>query len=53
LLDDLPFSFIDAEDATGLDGQFNAEEVFGAVSSMCGDKAPGPDGFFIAFFQSC
>jgi hypothetical protein len=25
----------------------------GAVSSMYGDKAPGPDGFFISFFQFC
>ena len=53
LLDNLPFSGIDEADRANLDSQFSEEEVFGAVSSMCGDKAPGPDGFSIAFFQSC
>ena len=53
LLDDLHLSFIDVEDAIGLDDQLTKEEMFGAISFMCGDKAPGPDGFSIAFFQSC
>ena len=53
LLDNLPFSGIDEADRANLDSQFSEEEVFGAVSSMCGDKAPRPDGFSIAFFQSC
>ena len=53
LLDNLPFSGIDEADMAGLDSPFLEEEIFGAVSSMCGDKALGPDGFSIAFFQSC
>jgi hypothetical protein len=53
LLDDLPFSGIDVADMASLDSQFSGEEVFGALSSMCGDKASGLDGFSIAFFQSC
>lgn len=29
------------------------EEVFGALRAMSGDKAPGPDGFTMAYFQHC
>ena len=29
------------------------EEVFGVISDFKGDKALGPDGFSMAFFQSC
>ena len=32
--------------------QFTEEEVFAALMDMNGDKAPGPDGFTIAFWQS-
>ena len=28
-------------------------EVFGVINDFNGEKAPGPDGFFMAFFQSC
>ena len=28
-------------------------EVFGVISDFKGDKAPSPDGFSMAFFQSC
>ncbi len=49
-LDNLPFSNIDSEEAEGLEKAFN-EEVFEAVQSMNGDKAPGPNGFSLAFFQ--
>ena len=28
-------------------------EVYETVSNMSGDKALGPDGFMMAFFQSC
>ena len=30
---------------------FSKEEVFVAVSNLSGDKAPGPDGFTMAFWQ--
>jgi hypothetical protein len=32
---------------------FQEKEVHQALLSMDGDKASGPDGFTIAFFQSC
>lgn len=36
-----------------MDRPFDEEEVFGVVHDFNGDKAPGPDGFTMAFFQSC
>ncbi|RVW78939.1 putative ribonuclease H protein [Vitis vinifera] len=34
-----------------LEAPFSEEEVFGALSDLNGDKAPGPDGFTMAFCQ--
>ncbi|GMY39027.1 SUPPRESSOR OF ABI3-5 [Fagus crenata] len=51
LLDDLDFSSIDEEDNIVLDKSFTKEEVLGVVKDMVGDKAPGPDGYSMAFFQ--
>ena len=53
LLDDVEFSCISEEDALWLDRSFDEEEVFGVISDFKGDKAPTPDGFSMAFFQSC
>ncbi len=53
LLDDLDFSSIDEEDNIVLDKPFTKEEVLGVVKDMVGDKAPGPDGYSMAFFQRC
>ena len=53
LLDGLPFSSIDEEDKVTLDRPFTEDEVWGVVNGMAGDKAPGPDGFSMAFFQAC
>ena len=36
-----------------LEREFTEEEVRKVVKSMVGDKAPGPDGFSMAFFQAC
>ena len=36
-----------------LERDFEEEEVCGVVKGMEGDKAPTPDGFTMAFFQSC
>ena len=52
-LDDLTVSTIDESDVVCLDRAFTEEEVFEAVKHMNGDKAPGPDGFSLAFFQAC
>ena len=52
-LDDLTVPNIDETDIVCLDRAFTKEEVFEAVKQMNGDKAPGPDGFSLAFFQAC
>ncbi|RVW43937.1 Retrovirus-related Pol polyprotein from type-1 retrotransposable element R2 [Vitis vinifera] len=36
--------------ASSLEVSFSEEEIFAALSSFCGDKAPGPDGFTMAFW---
>ena len=36
-----------------LEDPFSTEEVFAALSELNGDKAPGPDGFSIAFWHFC
>jgi hypothetical protein len=53
LLDGLSFSIIDEADLIVLDRLFSEKEVAGVVHNMAGDKAPGPDGFSMAFFQGC
>ena len=53
VLDDVDFSSISVEDASWLDRPFEEEEVFGVITDFHGDKAPGLDGFSMAFFQSC
>jgi hypothetical protein len=53
LLDGLDFSSIEESDRVLLDRSFTEDEVWGVVKNMAGDKAPGPDGFSLAFFQSC
>jgi hypothetical protein len=53
LLDGLDFSMISAEDALWLERPFGEEEVAGVVAGFNGDKALGPDGFSMGFFQSC
>ena len=44
---------ISEEDALWVDRPFEEDEVFGVVSGFNGDKSPGPDGFSMAFSQSC
>ena len=53
ILDEVVFSSISEEDASWLDKPFDEDEVFGEVHDFNGDKAPSPDGFTMAFFQSC
>ena len=36
-------------DADALEVSFTEEEVYGALVGCSGDKAPGPDGFTMAF----
>lgn len=44
---------LDRDDVSGLEQPFSEEEVLVALRSLSGDKAPGPDGFSLAFFQHC
>ena len=53
VLDDVEFSSISVEDAIWLDRPFEEEEVLGVINDFNDDKSPGPDGFSMAFFQSC
>ena len=46
----LPFSQIDATEATWMERPFSEDEVKAAVFDLGSDRAPGPDGFPMAFF---
>ena len=39
--------------ASSLEVMFSEEEIFAALSSCCGDKAPGPDDFTMTFWLFC
>ena len=49
----LNFPKISDDKASWLVRPFDEAEVFGVVKDFEGDKAPGPDGFPMAFFQTC
>jgi hypothetical protein len=52
-VDGIEFDSIDASDRDMLEKPFDREEVFQVIQNLQGDKAPGPDGFTMAFFQKC
>ena len=49
----MQFGRIFEEDTLRLDRPFEEDEVFGVVSGFDGDKSPAPNGFSMAFSQSC
>jgi len=49
----LSFLSIDEEESTWLERAFEEKEVWDVIKELNGDKAPGPDGFTVAFFQKC
>uniref|UniRef100_A0A2N9FE24 Reverse transcriptase domain-containing protein n=1 Tax=Fagus sylvatica TaxID=28930 RepID=A0A2N9FE24_FAGSY len=53
LLDGLEFTMLSIEDDVGLEKPFEEDEVTDVLHCFVGDKAPGPDGFPMAFFQFC
>ena len=53
LLDGLDLLALEEVDSKCLERCFMEDEVYETVSNMSGDKALGPDGFMMAFFQSC
>ena len=44
---------INQQEAENLEIHFSEAEIHSALMEMNGDKAPGPDGFTVAFWQSC
>jgi hypothetical protein len=52
-LDDLVFRSLGDVEASSLETPFEEREVMEVVKGMNRDKAPGPDGFSMAFFQDC
>uniref|UniRef100_A0A2N9HSR5 Reverse transcriptase domain-containing protein n=1 Tax=Fagus sylvatica TaxID=28930 RepID=A0A2N9HSR5_FAGSY len=53
VLGGLEFSSLEAGEATHLERPFSEEEVVLALNQISGEKAPGPDGFTLAFFHHC
>jgi hypothetical protein len=52
-LDNLEFDMLSNSDASSLEEPFEEREVWKVIKGMDGDKASGPDGFFMAFFKEC
>ncbi|RVW74273.1 Transposon TX1 uncharacterized 149 kDa protein [Vitis vinifera] len=44
---------ISLSEADALELPFTEAEIYAALMGMNGDKAPGPDGFTVAFWQNC
>ena len=53
LLYGLEFISLETEDVQWLERQFDEEEITEVIKGFNGDKAPGPDGFPLSFFQHC
>jgi hypothetical protein len=52
-LDNLEFDRLSDTEALSLEDPFEENEVWEMIKGMDRDKAPGPDGFSMAFFQDC
>ena len=52
-MDGLDFAHIGEDERLSLEREFSKEEVTQVLIEMEGDKAPGPDGFTMAFFHKC
>ena len=50
-IDGLPFATLSLEEANSLELPFREDGVFITLNEMDGDKTPGFDGFFLAFWQ--
>ena len=53
LLEEIQFSATSDEDAMWLERPFDENEIIDVVKGFNGNKAPGSDGFSLAFFQQC
>ena len=52
-VEDLEFDRIGDVERVGLERKFEREEILQVVRDLEGDKAPGPDGFTMAFYHHC
>ena len=52
-MEGLEFDQIEESERGWLERRFGKEEILLAVNELAGDKAPGPDGFSMAFFHHC
>ena len=52
-LDNLEFDMFSVMKASSLEDPFDEREVWEVIKVMDRDKAPGPDGLSMAFFQEC
>jgi hypothetical protein len=52
-VDNLEFEVLSVDEAASLEDPFEEREVREVINSMDRDKAPGPDGFSLAFYQDC
>jgi hypothetical protein len=52
-VDNLEFEALSGDEAARLEDPFEEREVREVIFGMDRDKAPGPDGFSLAFFQDC
>ena len=52
-IDGLEFASLGYSYHFSLEREFEREEIIAALWEAEGDKAPGPDGFTMAFFQKC
>jgi len=52
-MDNLVFDSLDVGEASSLELPFEEREVLEVVKGLNRDKAPGPDGFTLAFYQDC
>jgi hypothetical protein len=52
-VDNLEFEALGVDEAARLEDPFEEREVREVIFGMDRDKAPGPDGFSLAFFQDC
>ena len=52
-MDNLEFEVLSVDEVAGLEEPFEEREVREVIKGMDRDKALGPDGFSLAFYQDC
>ena len=52
-LNGLVFGTIELEEVERMEMAFEEEEVYDVIKKMAKNKAPGPDGFSMGFYQEC